>query len=156
MALITTTDDDSQSRCDVAPASASLQGIPLELRNKTYNCLLTEPRNICSRKLPELREGSPGDDLWKQFQSAIAVHPLTAACRQVRTDFGSILATTAGQTYRFNVNNLDPHQLAVFRELLATYCFSYKISDKNFPPLLFTEVVLCPNLDNKILPSIEA
>lgn len=56
----------------------------------------------------------------------------------------------------FDVNNLDPHQLAVFRELLATYCFSHEISDKNFPPLLFTEVVLCLNLDDKFLPSIEA
>lgn len=63
MALVITTDDDSQSRCDVAPASASLQRIPPELRNKIYNRLLTEPRNICSRKLLELREGSPGGDL---------------------------------------------------------------------------------------------
>ena len=145
MALIITTDDDSQSRCDVAPTSASLRGIPPELRNKTYNRLLTEPRNICSHKLLELREGSPGNVPWEQFQSAIAVHPLTAIYRQMRTEFGSILATTAGQTYHFDVNNPDPHQLAVFRELLATYCFPYETSDKNFPPLLFTEVVLCLN-----------
>jgi len=74
----------------------------------------------------------------------------------MRIEFGSVLASTAGQTYHFNVNNLDPYQLALFRKFLATYCFAYKISDKNFPPLLFTEVVLCLNLDNEILPSIEA
>ena len=126
------------------------------MRNKIYKYLLTEPRNVSGRKLVELREHSRGGDLWKQFQSAIAIHPLTATCRQMRTEFGSVLATTAGQIYHFNVNNLDPYQLTLFREFVTKYCFSHMIFDKNFPRPLIHEVVLCLNLDGNIIPSIKA
>jgi hypothetical protein len=141
---------------DVTPASPTLQGIPPELRNKIYDHLLTEPRNVSGRQLLKLRTQSRGSDLWKQFQSSIVPHSLTMTCRQMRTEFGSVLATIAGQNYHLIVDNLDPHQLAVFRDFIATYCFSYKTSDRNFPPLLFQEVVLCLSLDHNILSSIMA
>jgi hypothetical protein len=142
---------------DVTPASATLQGIPPELRNKIYVHLLTEPRNVSVRKFLKLREEGRGGFIWEQFQSAIAVHPLTLTCRQMRSEFSSVLTTTPGQTYCFIVDNLDPHQLALFREFTRTYCFSERASDKSFPPILIErEVVLCLKLDGKILPSIEA
>lgn len=142
---------------DVTPASPSLQGIPPELRNNIYDQLaLTEPRNVSGRKLLELRRQYPGGDLWKQFKSAIAVHPLTMTCRQMRTEFSPVLATTAGQIYHLIIDNLDLTQLELFRKFVERYCLSYRISDKSFPPLLFHEVVLCPKLDSNILPSVEA
>lgn len=159
MALVSATDGDSQSHCgmtDLTPASASLQGIPPELRNKIYGQLLTESRNVSDRRLLELREDSPGGDFWKQFQSAIAAHPLTATCRQMRAEFSPILASTAGQNCCLVVDNVDLHHFALFREFIATYCFSHRISDKNSPPLLFQEVIPCLRLDSTILPSVEA
>ena len=140
---------------EVTPASPSLQGVPPEMRNKIYNYLLTEPRNVSGRKLAELREYSRGGDLWKQFQSAITVHPLTATCRQMRTEFGSVLATTAGQTYHFNVDNLDPYQIALFREIVIEYCFSHIIYDKKLISLQIHKVVLCVNLDGNILGTVD-
>lgn len=76
--------------------------------------------------------------------------------RQMRTEFSPVLATTAGQTYHLIIDNLDLTQLELFRQFVVRYCFSYRTSDKNFPPLLFHEVVLCPKLDSNILPSVEA
>jgi len=159
MASVPVIDGDTQSHgamTDATPASPTLQGIPPELRNKIDDLLLAEPRNVSGSKLLKLRRCSGGGDLWKQFQSATAVHPLAVTCHQMRTEFGSALATTPGQTYCLIVDNLDLDQLALFREFVATYCFSHRISDKNFPPLLFTEVVLCLKLDSNILPSVEA
>jgi hypothetical protein len=142
---------------DIMPASATLQGIPPELRNKIYDRLLTEPRNVSGCKLLKLIEQSRGGYFWKQFQSAIAEHPLTLTCRQMRTEFGSVLATTPGQTYRFIVDNLDPHQLELFREFARTFCYPHRVSDELFPPLfIFHEVVLCLKVDSNILSSIKA
>lgn len=154
------THHDTESDCAMAddtPAPPSLQGIPPELRNKIYDQIaLTEPRNVSGRKLLELRRQSPGGDLWKQFQLATTVHPLTMTCRQMRTELSPVLATTARQTYHLIVDDLDLNQLELSRQFVAKYCFSHIISDKTFPPLLFHEVVLCPKLDSDILPSVEA
>jgi hypothetical protein len=60
------THHDTQSDCamaDVTPASPSLQGIPPELRNKIYDQLLNEPRNVSARQLLKLRTQSRGGDL---------------------------------------------------------------------------------------------
>ncbi|GAB7323872.1 hypothetical protein MBLNU13_g07307t1 [Cladosporium sp. NU13] len=143
---------------DVTPASPSLQGIQPELRNKIYDHLSAEPCNVSGRKLLKLREQSRGGDLWEQFQSAILEHPLIATCRQMRTEFGSVLATKARKTYRFIVHNLDWHQLAVFREFAHMYCYlyMYECSEKYYPPLLYHKVVLYLKIDSNILPSIVA
>lgn len=159
MKFVPTPEGDPQSHCamtDVAPASASLQGIPPELRNKIYYYLaLTTPRNVSGSKLVELRRFPQGSNLWKQFQLATATHPLTLTCRQMRTEFRSVLTTTPGQTYCLIVDSCDRDQFELFCEFIATYCFSHRISDKNFPPFLFHEVVLCMELHDHILASFE-
>ena len=138
---------------DVTPTSPTLQGIPPELRNKIYDYLaLTTPRNVSGSKLVQLRR-SRGGDIRKQFQSATAVHPLTLTCRQMRTEFSSVLAMTAGQSYCLIVDNLDLPQLTVFREFAATCCSSHRVSDENFPPVLLRDIMLCLKLDSDILGS---
>jgi hypothetical protein len=77
-------------------------------------------------------------------------------CRQMRLEFGPLLATTAGQVYCLTVDNLDLYQLELFRRFVATYCFSHRIPEKNLPPLLFEEVVLCLKLNSNVLPLTEA
>ncbi|KAM0703669.1 hypothetical protein Q7P35_009608 [Cladosporium inversicolor] len=144
---------------DITPASPTLQGIPPELRNKIYDHLaLTTPRNVFGHKLLELRK-FPRDrsfGLWKQSQLATAVHPLTMTCRQMRTEFNSVLATTVGQNYCLIVDNFDSDQFVLFCEFIAKHCFSYRVSDKNLPPLLFNEVMLCIKMSTRTLASIEA
>jgi hypothetical protein len=165
MALVPVPDGDPQSDSAVAAAalaSPTLQGIPAELRNKIYDYLaLTTPRNVSGHKLLMLRRGSiysrdRSISFWKQFQAATAVHPLTLTCRQIRTEFSSVLATTAGQTYCLVVDHFDWQQFELFPEFIATYCFSYRVSSKNFPPLLFDEVMLCVKMDTCALELIEA
>jgi hypothetical protein len=167
MALVPIPDGETQSdsaMATAAPASPTLQGIPAELRNKIYGYLaLTTPRNVSGHKLLMLRQQlrsiyfrGRSISLWEQFQLATAVHPLTLTCRQIRTEFSSVLATTAGQTYCLIVDNFDSEQFELFYEFIATHCFSYRVSSKNFPPLLFSEVMLCISMNTRTLASIEA
>lgn len=92
---------DSQTDCtmaEVTPASPTLQGIPPELRNKIYYYLaLNEPRNVSGCRLLKLHTRTRGGDIWRQFLLAVAAHPLTLTCRQMRKEFSSVLATTVGQ-----------------------------------------------------------
>lgn len=76
-------------------------------------------------------------------------------CRQLRTEFSSVLATKPRQTYCLIVGNMDSEEFNLFCEFIATYCFSYRVSSKNFPPLLFNEVMLCITMDTRTLASIE-
>lgn len=136
------------------PASPTLQGIPAELRNKIYGYLVTNSRDVSVRKFLKLSQQSRGAPSWEQFQLSIVVHPLTMTCRQMRTEFGSVLAATPILRYCFIVDNLDPHQLALFRESTRKYC---PTNTDCMPPILREfQVVLCLKLDSKIFSSVEA
>lgn len=157
MALVPVPDGDSQGDSAMAaatPASLTLKGIPAEVKNQIYSLLVTNSRDVSVRKFIKLREQSRGAPSWEQFRSSIVVYPLTMTCRQMRTEFGSILAATPIRRYCFVVNNLDPNQLALFREFTRRYC----PTDTDWmPPILRGyQVVLCLKLDSKIFSSVEA
>ena len=144
------------------PASPTLQGIPLELRTEIYNYVaINEPRKVSGRQFVKTSidfRGRNSGDLWKQFQSAIAPHPLTLTCRQMFAEFNQALATTPGQTYNLIVNNIDLEQLALFHRFVATHCSSQRVTEMKMQPLplLFKEVTLYLKLDGNVLQSIEA
>jgi len=143
---------------DTKPASPTLQGIPHELRNEIYSYLaITEPRTISGGQFTKIsQDPRSSSDLWKQFQSAIAPHPLSLTCRQMHAEVNHILATTAGQTYDLIVENLDWEQLSLFHRFVAAYCSSHRASNTDVQPLLFEEVTLSLKLDGNILQSIQA
>lgn len=144
------------------PASPTLQGIPPELRTEIYTYLaISERRDVSGRQFVKLNresQSSSSGDLWKQFQSAIAPHPLTLTCRQMHTEFNHALATTPGQTYNLVVNNLDLEQLTLFHRFVAAHCSTHRISGAKIQPLplLFEEVRLSLHLDGNVLKSIES
>jgi hypothetical protein len=136
------------------PSSPTLQGIPRELRDKIYHEVAAIDRTISVRGLlKSYRQGKHNGDLWKQFQSFVAGHPLSMTCRQMRTELDPIFANTAGATYHFVVDNFDLEQLALYNRFVCTYCFRPRISDTNFPPLLYKEVGLRLKLDCNVFES---
>ena len=144
------------------PASPTLQGIPLELRTEIYNYVaINEPRKVSGRQFVKTSKGfrsRNSGDLWKQFQSAIAPHPLTLTCRQMFAEFNQVLATTPGQTYNLIVNNFDLEQLALFHRFVAAHCSSHRVTETKMQPLpvLFKEVTLHLKLDGNVVQSMEA
>lgn len=142
----------SSMMANTTPATPTLQGIPPELRNKIYECLATtESRKVSGRKFANLRHDAKDGNVWQQFQSSIAVHPLAMTCHQMHTEFGQVLATRTGQTHNLIVENLDQEQLDHFLAFVRTHCFPQRLSDMNLPPLLDEEVTLCLKFSDNVL-----
>jgi hypothetical protein len=66
----------------------SLKTLPQELRDQIYSYLAaTEGRIVLGRRMVDAcREGRP-QTLYKSFEEAIALHPLSMTCRQFRDEF---------------------------------------------------------------------
>jgi hypothetical protein len=138
------------------PSSPTLQGIPRELRDKIYHEVAAVGRTVSVwGLLKSYRQGKHNGDLWKQFQSFIVGNPLSMTCRQMRTELEPVFANTAGATYHFVVDNFDLEQLALYNRFVCTYCFRSRISDTNFPPLLYKEVGLRLKLDCNVSESAQ-
>lgn len=104
------------------PAEPTLQGIPPELRAIIYKYAATndEKRIVLGRKLvkePHNTLDSHNLDIADRFFSAVAQHPLSMTCRQIRAEFlpqfQTLFSQTPGQSYDLIVNNFDLEQLAV-------------------------------------------
>lgn len=101
------------------PSHASLLGIPPELRNAIYHLAVDEisEANIIGRKIG-FGTASAGDRFWQ----AVAKHPLSQACRQLRQEFDPIhrrrVMTTGVACYHLDLEKYDLDRLGDFARIV--------------------------------------
>ena len=99
------------------PLDASLLGIPPELRNAIYHAVADDidKVSIIGRRLDQSKATSR-DDSW--LWNAMAKHPLSQTCGQLRREFDPIhqhRAITTGVTrYRLELENFDVERISDF------------------------------------------
>jgi hypothetical protein len=98
------------------PPRASLQGLPRELRDQIYEHLAeTEERIVLGWRFLQIWEDRDAalalDDC---FDSAVALHPLSMTCKQMRAEFQNIHFTATKARWTLSVDNFNLDQLELF------------------------------------------
>lgn len=137
------------------PALPSFTGIPLELKHQIFGHLM-HMGEVSGRMFLKKHKDEYSGDLLLQFISASVTNALSMTCHQLRAEFDLFLATTATRPFVFIINNLDPEQLLLFRNIFATYRLSQQPSDSTVPPHLFQNVTLHLELNGEIHQSVAA
>ena len=103
------------------PPDASLLGIPPELRNFIFRLVADDidEVSIIGRKLHRSKATSTNDSwLWK----AMAKHPLSQTCRQLRQEFDPVhrrrALTTGVARYRLELQNFDVVRIKTFSKVI--------------------------------------
>jgi hypothetical protein len=98
------------------PPRASLQWLPRELRDQIYEHLAeTDERIVLGWRFLQIWEDRDAalalDDC---FDSAVALHPLSMTCKQMRAEFQNIHFTATKARWTLSVNNFDLDQIELF------------------------------------------
>lgn len=122
---------------DDGPSKPTLQTLPPELRNLIYEFLAaTEERIVLGRRMLEAEKSDSTDDLDDCFNQAVALHPLSMTCRQLRDEFQEVHVEASEPRWVLLVNNFDLEQLRVFSHYiqLDEYIIVSSDYDEDFDP----------------------
>lgn len=137
------------------PPDASLLGIPPEIRNAIYHLVADDidEVNIIDRKL-DSSKATTKDHEW--LWNAMAKHPLSQTCHQLRQEFDPIhrhRALTTGVTrYRLELENFAIERVGDFAGLIRLA--PKVVQDQLKEHLHHYNPIIRYNLTNSIFPSI--
>jgi hypothetical protein len=164
----TASEDEDVAAVDIP--TASLQGLPRELRIAIFNLVVdTDERIVLGRRMVEARRNNSLWTLDQCFNQA-AINPLSMTCRQFQREFQDFhvgVSKSSYCTWILLVNNFDLEQLQVFSDYIQSKAFFDIVGHEECPtagdcnveehePIYNMEVILRFQMDDRAINSARA